>query len=205
MEEYKGTTTIGIVCKDGIILATEKRATMGHFIASQDAKKVHKIDDYIGMTIAGSVGDAQKLIKWMRFESSMYKFNHGESITVKGLSTMMSNILNNSKSNPYSVQLIIGGMDKNGFKICSLDNAGGLIDEPKFVSTGSGSIFAYGVLETQYKDDMNLDEGLKVVVTALRTAMKRDSASGGKIDAILITKEYGYEEVHESLISEVPS
>jgi proteasome beta subunit len=203
MEEYKGTTTIGMICKDGIILATEKRATMGHFIASQDAKKVHKIDDYIGMTIAGSVGDAQKLIKYMKMESSMYKFNHGEPITIKGLSNVLSNILNNSKS-LYSVQLIIGGMDKGGFKIYSIDSAGGLIDEPKFVSTGSGSIFAYGVLETQYKDNMTLDDGLKVVVNSLRTAMKRDSASGGKIDAVMITKD-GYFEVPESTILEIPS
>jgi proteasome beta subunit len=194
------TTTIGIIYNEGIILATEKRATMGHFIASQDAQKIHQLDHNIGLTMAGSVGDAQKLIKWMRFESATYKHQHGTSITIKGISNVLANILNNAKS--FEVSMVIGGVDKTGYKLYSLDAYGGLIEEEKFVSTGSGSLMAYGVLEDNYKDGITMNNGLKLVVRALQTAMKRDAASGGKVNAMRITKN-GCEIINESEINKI--
>lgn len=200
MEKYKGTTTLGIICDAGIILATERRATMGHFIASQDAKKVHQIEDKIGLTLAGGVGDAQKLIKWLKLEAATYKYQHGEQITVKGISNVLANILNNSKT--FEVSMVIGGLDKNGFKLYSLDAYGGLIEEDHFVSTGSGSPMAYGILEDGYKPGITLSNGLKLAVRALHTAMKRDAASGGKVNAVQITKN-GYEVISESVINKI--
>jgi len=185
----KGTTTVGVVCTDGIVLASEQRATMGHFIASKTAKKVYQIDDLVGMTTAGSVGDAQQLVRLVSVESQLYKMRRNESMTIKGIATLMSNFLNANRYYPMMVQLVIGGVDKNGPAIYSLDPMGGSIEETRISATGSGSPMAYGVLEDQYKEDMAVKEGLDLAIRAIHNAMKRDSASGENIDVVVITKE----------------
>lgn len=185
----KGTTTVGVVCTDGIVLASEQRATMGHFIASKTAKKVYQIDDLVGMTTAGSVGDAQQLVRLVSVESQLYKMRRNESMTIKGVTTLLSNFLNANRYYPMMVQLLIGGVDKNGPGIYSLDAMGGSIEETRISSTGSGSPMAYGVLEDQYREDMTVKEGLDLAIRAIHNATKRDSASGEHIDVVVITKE----------------
>ncbi len=197
--EYKGTTTIGLVCDTGVVLATERRATMGHFIASKDAKKVYQIDDLIAMTTAGSVGDAQRLVKWMQVESRLYKMRREESMTVKGIVSLLANILSGNRYYPYFVQLLVGGFDKNGPSVYSLDAIGGIIEEKKAVSTGSGSPMAYGVLEDRYVENMPIDDGVELAVRALHNAMKRDSASGDGIEVIKITAD-GYIKIDDTEI-----
>lgn len=197
--EYKGTTTIGLVCDTGVVLATERRATMGHFIASKDAKKVYQIDDLIAMTTAGSVGDAQRLVKWMQVESRLYKMRREESMTVKGIVSLLANILSGNRYYPYFVQLLVGGVDKNGPGVYSLDALGGIIEEKKAVATGSGSPMAYGVLEDRYVEKMPIDEGVELAVRALHNAMKRDSASGDGIEVIKITSD-GYIKIDDTEI-----
>ncbi|MBE0524134.1 MAG: archaeal proteasome endopeptidase complex subunit beta [Methanosarcinales archaeon] len=198
---YEGTTTIGIVCEEGVVLATESRATMGNFIASKDAKKVYQIDDLMGMTTAGSVGDAQRLVKTLQVEAKLYRMRRQESMTVKGTASLLANILAGNRYYPFMVQLLIGGFDKNGSSIYSLDALGGQLEETKAVSTGSGSPFAYGILEDRFKENMSIDEGLDLAVRALHNVMKRDSASGNGIKAVKITAE-GYFEVEDSVIQE---
>lgn len=185
----KGTTTVGVVCTDGIVLASEQRATMGHFIASKTAKKVYQIDDLVGMTTAGSVGDAQQLVRLVSVESQLYKMRRNESMTIKGISTLMSNFLNGNRYYPMMVQLLIGGVDKNGPAIYSLDAMGGSIEETRISATGSGSPMAYGVLEDQYREDITVKEGLDLAIRAIHNATKRDAASGENIDVVVITKE----------------
>ncbi|MFZ2499617.1 MAG: archaeal proteasome endopeptidase complex subunit beta [Methanosarcina sp.] len=185
----KGTTTVGVVCTDGIVLASEQRATMGNFIASKTAKKVYQIDDLVGMTIAGSVGDAQQLVRLVNVESQLYKMRRNESMTMKGIATLMSNFLNANRYYPMMVQLLIGGVDKNGPAVYSLDALGGSIEETRVSATGSGSPMAYGVLEDQYRENMTLNEGLDLAIRAIHNATKRDSASGENIDVVVITKE----------------
>ncbi|NKQ38773.1 MAG: archaeal proteasome endopeptidase complex subunit beta [Methanosarcinales archaeon] len=185
----KGTTTIGIVCNDCIVLATEMRATMGNFIASKTAKKIYKIDDFVGMTTAGSVGDAQQIIRVISVESKLYKMRRKESMTIKGIATLLSNLLSGQRYYPMMVQLLVGGMDKKGPCIYSLDAMGGAIEEMKAVSTGSGSMIAYGVLEDHFKENMPKEEGIALAIRALHNAMKRDSASGEGIDVVVIEKD----------------
>lgn len=197
--QYKGTTTIGLVCNEGVVFATEKRATMGHFIASKDAKKVYQIDDLVAMTTAGSVGDAQRLVKWMQVELKLYKMRREESMTVKGVVSLLANILSGNRYYPYYVQLLVGGVDKNGPNIYSLDAVGGTIEERKAVSTGSGSPMAYGVLEDRYVDKMSINEGVELAIRALHNAMKRDSASGDGISVVKITPD-GYVEIEDGEI-----
>jgi len=110
----KGTTTIGLICGDGVVLASEKRATMGSFIASKTAKKIYLVDDRIAMTTAGIVGDAQALVRVMTVELQLYKIRRNEPMTVKGISTLLSNVMNGQRYYPYIVQLLIGGIDRDG-------------------------------------------------------------------------------------------
>ena len=194
--EYKGTTTIGLVCDTGVVMATERRATMGHFIASKDAKKVYQIDDKIAMTTAGSVGDAQRLVKWMQVESRLYKMRREEPMTVKGIVSLLANILSGNRYYPYYVQLLVGGIDETGPSVYSVDAMGGATKEEEIVATGSGSPMAYGVLEDRFLPKMSEDEAIDLAVRGLKSAMKRDAGSGEGIHVVVITKDK-YEELSE--------
>ncbi|HJJ30893.1 MAG TPA: archaeal proteasome endopeptidase complex subunit beta [Methanocorpusculum sp.] len=200
-----GTTTVGIIFKDGVVLATERRATMGTLIASKKAKKVHSIAERIGMTIAGGVGDAQQLIRIINVECSLYQVRRGKPISVGAAATVLSNYLNQNRFTPYYVQLLVGGVDAQGPSVYSVDAAGGATLEENFVSTGSGSLTAYGVLEDRYAKDMNETEAVNLAVRALRAAMRRDSASGEGYNVVVITKdkfEYVPEETINGLLRE---
>ncbi len=184
-----GTTTVGLVCKDGIVLASDRRATMGYLIASKDIDKIYAIDEHIAMTIAGSVGDAQQLVRWMQAELRLYRLRHGKRATVQAASTLLANILAGYKYYPFWVQILVGGLDENGAgHVYSVDMLGG-VTEDKMTSTGSGSPFAYGVLEELYKEDSPILENVKVAAKAVGAAMRRDAASGERVDVIYINKD----------------
>jgi len=181
-----GTTTVGLVCADGIVMASDRRATMGYFIANKDIQKIYQIDDYLSMTIAGGVGDAQALIRLMQAESQLYKLKHGKPMSVKAGASLLSNLLQNYKFYPFYVQLLIGGMTDRP-EVYSLDAAGGMTEE-KYVSTGSGSPVAYGVLEESYKEGGSVKDNLRCAARAIAAAMKRDAATGEHVDLITVTK-----------------
>ncbi|HUR68547.1 MAG TPA: archaeal proteasome endopeptidase complex subunit beta [Candidatus Thermoplasmatota archaeon] len=186
-----GTTTVGIVCKDGVVMGADMRATMGHLIAHKNTDKLFRIDDHLAMTIAGSVGDAQVLVRWLTSEVELYKVKRNAPMSVRAASTLMANILNQRKFTPFYVQLLVGGVDLEGPAIYSLDAAGGSIPD-KFVTTGSGSVFVYGVLEDHFKENMTIEEGLDLAVRGIAAAMKRDSASGDGMNITSITKSHAY-------------
>jgi proteasome beta subunit len=192
-EIMKGTTTVGLVFDEGIVLATEKRATMGTLIASKTAKKVYQIADRIGMTTAGGVGDAQSLARLMQVECSLYKVRHGKPISVGAAATLLSNYLQQNRYYPYYVQLLVGGVDRKGPSVYSVDAMGGASKETDIVSTGSGSPMAYGVLEDRYRADLKEAEAVELATRSLKAAMRRDSASGENISVVVITKDK-YEE-----------
>lgn len=184
----EGTTTVGITCKDGVVFASEQRASMGNLVAHKVAKKIFKIDDHIATTIAGSVADAQSLMKVISAEVSLYKMRNGENISIESASALASNILHSS---PAYVQTLLGGVDETGASIYSLDPAGGMIKD-SFISTGSGSTFSYGVLEDRVKEDMTVDEAIEVGIRAIKSAMERDTYSGNGILVATVT-EKGFE------------
>ncbi len=190
---YKGTTTVGLVCKDGVVLATEKRATMGNFIASRAAKKIYQIADRVAMTTAGSVGDAQFLARLIRVETNLFEIRRERKPTVRAIATLTSNLLNSYRFFPYLVQLLIGGIDGNGKSIFSIDPIGGAIEEKDIVATGSGSLTAYGVLEDRFTPETTVEEGVELAVRAIYSATKRDSASGDGIDVVRITEDEFYQ------------
>jgi len=191
----KGTTTVGIVSKEGVVLATEHRATMGNVIAHKEVRKVFKIDDNIGLTTAGLVGDAQLLARLMKAEVELYKLKRGQPMSIRAASTLLSNILRGGggAAGYYYVGLIIGGVDSEGGHVYGVDAAGGSIRDD-YVSVGSGSPFAYGVLEDHYGKDISLNDTIDLSIRALSAAMKRDTASGDGITVVSITKR-GYREL----------
>jgi proteasome beta subunit len=189
-ELLKGTTTIGLVCKDGVVLATERRATAGNFIANKSTQKLFKIDQNIGVTVAGLVGDAQVLARYLRAEVSLYRLRRSAQLSAEGASTLLANILSGNRMFPYYAWMILGGVDLRGGHVFSVDPAGGSIED-KYVSVGSGSTFAYGILEEGYTQAMTVSDGVDLAIRGLTVAMKRDSASGdGYIVHTITPKEY---------------
>jgi len=193
--EYQGTTTVGAVCSDGVILGTDTRATMGNYVASKTAKKVYKITDSLAMTIAGGVAVAQRIVDILKINARLFEFEKGRPMPVSAAARLVSNILfsNRSVGMPLPLQALIGGFDETGPHVFNLDPFGSLTEE-KVVSTGSGSPFAYGVLEDKFKEDSSVEEMLPVVVSAVDSAMKRDVASGDSFDVAVINKE-GFREL----------
>jgi proteasome beta subunit len=157
---------------------------------------VYKIDDHIAMTIAGVVGDAQTVVEILRANAKLYKFQNEKPMPVSAASRLVANILFSSRGFPLFMQAIIGGIDEVGPRIFVLDPLGSVIEE-KCVSTGSGSPIAYGVLETEFKENMLVDEVVPIVLKAMSSAMKRDAASGDSFDVAVIT-EKGYRELSDS-------
>jgi proteasome beta subunit len=185
----KGTTTVGVVCTDGVILSSDTRVTMGYFVAHKQGKKIYQIDDHIAMTISGGVADAQYVVEVLRVNAKLYKLNNGRPMPIKAASRLVGNVLFSARGG-LMAQILVGGVDSTGPHVFSLDPFGSLIEET-CVATGSGSPVAYGVLEDKYKEGSEIKDMLPVVVRAVDSAMKRDIASGDNYDIALITKD-GY-------------
>jgi proteasome beta subunit len=194
MNKYlKGTTTVGIVCSDGVVIGADTRATYGDFIASPEVRKVYKIDNNLAMTVAGSVGDAQELIRIMKAQNEIYKMNEGRSLSPKSANSLLSIILQGNKMMPYYVQLIVAGVDGDEPQIYNLDPIGGYTEEKNFTVTGSGSEVAIGYLEDSYRKGITTKDAVKNVARALAMAMRRNSATGDGMIIAAITKA-GYTE-----------
>jgi len=191
----KGTTTVGITCRDGVILASDTRVTMGFFVAHHKGKKVYKIDDHMAMTISGNVADAQRAVDILKVNAQLYRLNLARPMPVSAAARLIANLLFSSRYAPLIAQVLVGGMDDTGPHVYSIDPFGSITEE-KCVATGSGSPIAYGVLEDKYKQDASLKEMLPIVVSAVNMAMKRDSASGDSFDVSIIEKK-GYRELSE--------
>lgn len=189
----KGTTTVGIVCSDGVVIGADTRASFGDFIANSDARKVYRIDSTLAMTIAGGVGDAQDLIRIIKAQNEIYKMNENRSMSPKSAASLLSIILQQNKMFPYYVQLLVAGVDEEEPQIYSLDAFGGSLEETKFTVTGSGSEVALGYLEDAFKKGMTTKDAVRNVAKALAVAMKRNSATGDGMIVATITKA-GYTE-----------
>ena len=197
----KGTTTLGLVCTDGIVMATEMRATMGNLIGHKTTQKLFRISDNMALTVAGLVGDAQMLARWLSAEVKLYELKTGTTMSLRAASTLMANIMNGRRYMPFWVQLLLGGIDSEGGHVYSLDAAGGSIPD-KFQTTGSGSPFVYGVLEDRFMENLSVEQGKELGVRALTAAMKRDSASGDGISMCVIDSN-GYHKVSPEDIAKI--
>jgi proteasome beta subunit len=183
-----GATTIGIICKDGVVLASEKRISYGYTVMSKTGKKIFKIIDHVGAACAGLVADMQILTRQVSAYAKLFELNNGRQISVKATAKTMSNLLFQRRFFPYFTQTIVGGVDDTGPDLYTLDPMGSLIPD-KYATVGSGAQIAVGVLEESYRDGLTLEEGRDLALRAMKSAIKRDIASGNGIDILLISKD----------------
>lgn len=197
-----GTTTLGLVCDKAVILAAERKATMGYLVASKNAQKILPLDKHLGMTIAGVVGDAQALQRYITAEVRLYSLQEEKRIPVKTAASLISNILYARRYYPYIIQLIVGGYDTEP-RLYSLALDGSNMEEKEYYSSGSGSPMAFGVLEDGYKKSMSVSDAKRLAARAISAATKRDIASGGSgIDVVIIDAQ-GYHTVPDEEIQKV--
>lgn len=188
-----GTTTVGIVCKDGVVIATDKRATAGHMIVDKRAEKAHIITDDFAVTIAGTVSDAQLLIKLIRAELKLKEVRANKKPTAKEAANLLGGLLYSNIRRmsmlPGIAHFLLAGKDSEGTHLYDLFPDGSVTKIRDFISSGSGSVFAYGVLETQYRQGITTAEGVKLAMKSVETALQRDSASGNGVDVLVITEK----------------
>lgn len=183
-----GTTTVGLVCSDGVVLGSDRRATAGFLVAHPYVKKIYILDDHIAATIAGVVADAQRIMNIVSANIKLYKYIYNRPISVKAASSLLSNMLVSARAYPFIVQLLVGGFDQYGPHLFALDPFGSLTEE-RYTATGSGSPMAISILEDSFKKGLSTSDAIPIVSRAISSAIKRDPASGGGYDIVVITKE----------------
>ncbi|MDA4117220.1 MAG: proteasome subunit beta [Thaumarchaeota archaeon] len=193
--KYHGTTTAGVVCSDGIVLATDTRVTAGGFIAHKRGKKLLQVDRHLAVTISGGVADAQNVVDSLKYYANSYRIEKGIPLPVKSAARITSNILFSSRYYPFIAIVLIGGYDNQGGSIYNVDLFGSSILE-KVTATGSGSPVAYGVLEEGYKEGMSVEKGVPLAANAIIAATRRNVYTGNHFD-IAIIDDQGFREVSE--------
>ena len=188
-----GTTTIGLVCKDGLVLAADKRATSGYLISWKKFDKIISITDNIAVTVAGTVSDVQLLVKYLRAELKLKDIRTNRETSVKEAASLLANFVYNN-IRKYSLipgisHFIVGGKDTSGFHLYDLSPDGSIVEVDDYISSGSGSVMVFGVLETLYKKGLTVEEGVKLAAKGVNAAVQRDIASGNGIDIVAITKD----------------
>lgn len=188
------TTIVAIKSKDGVVLASDRRASKGFFIGSKITQKIYKVDDTLGMAIAGQLSDAEYMIKMAKAERKLAELRRGYQLTVRESARLIANLAYSGLKSytPYFVELLVAGADSNGPHVYSADMSGAITEED-FASSGSGSPIAYGVLESGYNRNMSIDETKTLASKAVLAAIERDPGSGNGVDVLeipaLLTKE----------------
>jgi len=192
---YHGTTTAGVVCSDGVVLATDTRVTAGGYIAHKRGRKLLQVDRHLAVTISGGVADAQNVVDSLKYYANTYRIEKGIPLPVKSAARIVSNILFGSRYYPYIAIVIVGGYDTTGGSIYNVDLFGSALPE-KVTATGSGSPVAFGVLEEGYQEGMSVTKGVTLAANAIIAAMRRNVFTGDSFDIAVIDKA-GFREVSE--------
>ncbi|MEM4189975.1 MAG: archaeal proteasome endopeptidase complex subunit beta [Candidatus Caldarchaeum sp.] len=189
-----GTTTVGMVVKDAVVVATDTRVTAGFFVAHRRGKKVFPLAKHAAITIAGRVADAQTLIDILRANINYYQIVRETPMPIQVVARLTSTIMFSSRYFPYYAQLILAGVDSEGPHLFNLDPFGSVTEE-RLIATGSGSPVAYGVLEPNYREDMDLNSAVELAFQAVSAAIRRDAGSGDSVDVAYVLKDKGYGEL----------
>jgi len=176
-----GTTTVGLVVRDGVALATDTRVTAGFFVAHRKGKKLFPLSEYAAITIAGRVADAQTIIDLLKANIRYYHISRGLPMDIVSIARLASNFMFSYRYFPYIAQLIIAGVDNTGPHMFNIDLTGSMTEET-IISTGSGSPVAYGILESEYNFELSVEDAAKLAFKAVAAAIQRDIGSGDSID-----------------------
>jgi proteasome beta subunit len=195
-------TVVGVRCDDGVVLASDSRGTAGYHVLSKRVQKVFKLEEKIGAAVAGSTGDVQSLVGLLRAEVNLYRLREGRQISTKSLAQMTSNLLHGRRTFPYITEGIISGVDDGEPLLYFFDPVGGKLEDRKFAAGGTGATVAYGVLEGEYKDGMDLGQGARLAAKAIQTAIERDVATGEKTVIAVVDKK-GYRELSEAEVKKM--
>jgi len=193
--KYHGTTTVGMVCSDGVVLATDTRVTAGGYIAHKRGKKLLQVDRHLAVTISGGVADAQNVVDSLKYYANTYRIEKGVPLPVKSAARILSNILFSSRYYPYIAIVLVGGYDQSGGALYNVDLFGSSIPE-KVTASGSGSPVAYGVLEEGYQEGMTVAKAVPVAADAIIAATRRNVFTGDHFDIAVIDRS-GFREVSE--------
>ena len=186
-----GTTTLGIVCKDGIVLAADKRATAGNFIAAKDVDKVVQINDNLAITTAGSVSDIQLFIKLLRAELKLKNIKTNRVPTIKEAANLSARMVYEGARQyfPSMAHFLLAGFDNTGTHLYEIYPDGSMSEIKDFISSGSGSPMVFGILESTYKENITTKEAEELALKSISASMQRDAGSGNGIDVMVITKD----------------
>ena len=185
-----GTTTVGIQAKDGVILCADMRASAGYFIANNNTMKIQKIDEHAGMTMAGGVADAQNITDILRYHANLHRIEKNKPIPIKSLTRLSSLIFHQNRGYPFIADILVGGYDLSGPNLYNIDMFGS-VEKKNFVTTGSGSPVAYGLLEEEYRENLSVDEAKLIALRAVKAAITRNIGTGDGINIAIIDKD-GY-------------
>jgi len=183
-----GTTTVGIKATDGVVLCADMRASAGYFIANNNTMKIQKIDDHAGMTMAGGVADAQNITDILRYHANLHRIQKNEPIPIKSLTRLSSLIFHQNRGYPFIADILVGGYDKNGPALYNIDMFGS-VEEKIYVTTGSGSPVAYGLLEEEYRDNLSVEDAKVIALRAVKAAITRNIGTGDGINVSIIDKD----------------
>ena len=188
------TTTVGIRSKDGVVLAADKRASKGFFVGSKVVQKIFHLDDTIAVAIAGQMSDAEYLVSLAKAERRLLELRRGYPLSVKESAKLIANITYSGMKSysPFFVELVVAGVDREGPHVYTNDMSGAITSED-FMSSGSGSPIAYGVLEQGYRQDLDIDGAKRLGEAAVRAAMERDPGSGNGVDVLAIPNGHALE------------
>lgn len=193
--KYHGTTTVAMTCSDGVVLCTDTRVTAGYlYIAHRRGKKMYMIDKHVGVTIAGTVADAQNVVDTLKYYANIYRLENRAPIPVKSLARIAANIFFSQRVYPMIADFLICGVDAEGPAIYSVDFFGANTRETA-VSTGSGSPVAYGIIEDEYKKDLSVEQVIPIAIKAVSAAIKRNAGTGDGFDVAVVTSETGFREL----------
>ncbi|MEN3035332.1 MAG: archaeal proteasome endopeptidase complex subunit beta [Candidatus Methanosuratincola sp.] len=188
-----GATTVGIACKDGVVLASEKRVTYGFSIMTKAGKKVFAINNRLGVAFAGLISDSQAVLRRISAETNLYELETHKPMSVRAMAKILANLLYAQRAYPVYTETMVGGMDEDGAKLFVLDPLGSMIED-KYAALGTGGAIAIGILESAYSPEMGVEAGKELAIRAVRSAISRDVASGDGVDVLAISKQGATEE-----------
>ncbi len=180
-----GTTTVGLATADGVVVGTDRRASLaGRFVSNKNVVKVEQVHPRAVLTLVGSVGGAQSFIRSLRAEASLTEKRRDDPLSVDALATLAGNF---ARGGPFfAINPILGGVDEEGSHVYSIDPAGGVVADD-YTVTGSGMQLAHGALEGEYDPDISLEEGETLAARAVHAATERDTGSGNGLAVATVT------------------
>jgi proteasome beta subunit len=173
-----------------------------YHVLSKRVKKIFKLEERIGAAVAGSTGDVQTFINLLRAEANLYRLNREQPITTKSLAQLASNILHGRRLFPYILEGMISGLDPDGPKLFFLDPVGGKLEEREFAAAGTGASVAYGTLEREFREELDIGEATKLATRSIQVAIERDAATGERT-VVAVIDEKGYRELPDEEVEKL--